>query len=256
MHSMDIESTPIYKEDIEKGLRSLGLTKGDVIEVHSSLSSFGFVEGGADTIIDVLMNIVGSDGTIIMSAYPISKPLSLSKNEKDLGILWKVEVFDETYDGPTGMGIIADKFRLRPGTVMGSGIHRVCAWGKDSELHIRGYDILLKVNGLVLLLGVGIDRCSSMHQAEGAGLPSEIMEYYKIPETIRKEYPTNIYLGYGQTPENGWEKVWNIADQRGLIRKAMIGKASCKLFKARDVIGIYQNALQTDPLGLFGIRKK
>jgi aminoglycoside N3'-acetyltransferase len=249
-------SKPIITEDIDKGLRSLGLKKGDVIEVHSSLSSFGFVEGGAETIIDVLMNIVGSDGTIVMSAYPVSKPLLLSEKERDLGILWKVEVFDETYDGPTGMGIIADKFRHRPGTKIGNGIHRVCAWGKNSELHIKGYDYLVNVNGLVLLLGVGIDRCSSMHQAEGARLPSKLMDYYQIPETIRKEYPNNINLGYGQTPENGWEKVWNIADQKGLIRKVMIGKANCKLFKAKDVIGIYQDALINDPLGLFGIGKK
>ncbi len=32
---------------IEDGLRALGLARGDAAEVHSSLSSFGWVEGGA-----------------------------------------------------------------------------------------------------------------------------------------------------------------------------------------------------------------
>jgi aminoglycoside 3-N-acetyltransferase len=36
---------------LEAGLRALGLGLGDAIEVHSSLSAFGWVDGGAATII-------------------------------------------------------------------------------------------------------------------------------------------------------------------------------------------------------------
>lgn len=35
--------------------RKIGLQEGMSVEVHSSLSSFGFVDGGADTVIDALM---------------------------------------------------------------------------------------------------------------------------------------------------------------------------------------------------------
>jgi len=251
---MDKNHTPLTTKEIENGFRKLGITKGNVVEVHSSLSGFGFVEGGADTIIDALMNIVGREGALVMPAYTISKPLPLSEIEKARGILAKVEIFDETYNGPTGMGIIADKFRNRSETILGKGVHRVCAWGKDAELHSKGYNYLLEVDGLVLLLGVSIDRCSSMHQAEKNGLPEEVTKYFKIPEDIRKDYPSNIYLSYGKTPENGWNKVMEKAEKRELIKSVIIGKAECKLFKAREVIGIYESALQTDPLELFGIR--
>jgi len=44
----------VSKEDIKAGLRKLGLKKGDIVGVHSSLSSFGYVEGGADAVIDSL----------------------------------------------------------------------------------------------------------------------------------------------------------------------------------------------------------
>jgi aminoglycoside N3'-acetyltransferase len=42
----------VDKEDIKVGLRMLGLKKGDSVGVHSSLSSFGRVEGVADAVID------------------------------------------------------------------------------------------------------------------------------------------------------------------------------------------------------------
>jgi hypothetical protein len=32
--------------------------------------------------------------------------------------------------------------------------------------------------------------------------------------------------------------------------------AECMLFKAKPVVGIYEQALRTDPLGLFGLRKR
>ena len=42
-------STPLTQKDIEVGLRQLGLGRGDAVEVHSSLSSFGWVGGDADS---------------------------------------------------------------------------------------------------------------------------------------------------------------------------------------------------------------
>ncbi len=43
---------------IESKLRELGLREGMYIEVHSSLSSFGQIDGGAETVILILQNII------------------------------------------------------------------------------------------------------------------------------------------------------------------------------------------------------
>ena len=152
-------STLLTQIEMEDGLRQLGLALGHAVEVHSSLSSFGWVEGGAATVVDALMNVVGEEGALVMSAYPVSKLLSLTEKEKARGILAKVRIFGEDCDGPTGMGQIADEFRQRPGTVLGTGLHQVCAWGRNAELHSRGYEYLLEIDGWVLLLGVGIGCC-------------------------------------------------------------------------------------------------
>ncbi len=41
----------VTRDDIVKGLRWLGLGAGDKVMVHSSLRSFGEVEGGAETVL-------------------------------------------------------------------------------------------------------------------------------------------------------------------------------------------------------------
>jgi aminoglycoside 3-N-acetyltransferase len=248
--------TPLTRTEIENGLRRLGLVRGDAVEVHSSLSSFGRVEGGATTVVDALMNVVGQEGALVMSAYPLSKPLMLTEEETARGILAKVQLYRDDYAGPTGMGAIADEFRHRPGAILGPGFHRVCAWGHDAERHSQGYAHLLEVDGWVLLLGVGIACCSSMHQAEKVGVPAEITQYYQVPDDIRRDYPQDIYIAYGSTPEDGWAKVRDEADCRGLIKHGRIGQAECMRFRARIVVGIYEEALRTDPCRLFGVERR
>jgi len=58
-----------------------------------------------------------------------------------------------------------------------------------------------------------------MHQAEKAGIPSEIKECFKVPNEIRQDYPDDIYISYGSTPDGAWGKVGKAAEQKGLIKK-------------------------------------
>ncbi|MDF2590032.1 MAG: Aminoglycoside 3-N-acetyltransferase, partial [Anaerocolumna sp.] len=44
----------ITKKQIVAGLKDLGVKEDMELEVHSSLSSFGFVEGGAMAVIDAI----------------------------------------------------------------------------------------------------------------------------------------------------------------------------------------------------------
>ena len=45
----------VTQKHIAEGLQKLGLKKADIFFVHSSLSRFGYVEGGADAVIDALL---------------------------------------------------------------------------------------------------------------------------------------------------------------------------------------------------------
>lgn len=56
----------ILKEEIIQKLREVGLEKGDVVMVHTSLKRMGYVCGGAQTVIEALMEVVRENGTIMM----------------------------------------------------------------------------------------------------------------------------------------------------------------------------------------------
>jgi aminoglycoside N3'-acetyltransferase/predicted enzyme related to lactoylglutathione lyase len=242
--------------DLEQGLRELGLGPGEAVEVHGALSQFGWVEGGAPTVVEALMRVVGEEGALVMSAYPLTLPLPLTDDDKARGIRAKVRFLAEGEVGRTGMGAIADAFRQRPGVVLGPGFHRVCAWGRNAEQHSQGYQYLLDLDGWVLLLGVDIHRCSSMHLAEAkVKLPPDITAVFETPADILCDYPADKwYIQYGEAPEDAWGKIQAEAERRGLIRHTQIGQAECRLFRAKAVVDLYAEALRTDPYGLYGLK--
>ncbi len=251
----------LTKKAIIHDLKKLGLERGIAVEVHSSLKSIGFVEGGAQTVINALMDVVSEEGAIVMSAYLVTPLIPLTEEEKRIGITAKVRKFDEHANCKSGMGVIVDTFCKLPNTYLGKGINRVCAWGHNAKLHSQGYEYLLSIDGWVLLIGVDIHRCSCMHTAEDkVELPKEIDEHFQLPEEIQRQYPrADWYVEYQDPhktlPEDAWGKVQSEAERRGLIRRGYIGQAECRLFKAQPVVDIYEEFLRKDPFRLFGIEK-
>ncbi len=45
-----------------------GITAGDTVVVHASLKRVGWISGGANTVVDALMRVLGPDGTLIVAA--------------------------------------------------------------------------------------------------------------------------------------------------------------------------------------------
>jgi aminoglycoside 3-N-acetyltransferase len=179
----------LTRQDILAGLLALGVQRGDLLEVHSSLSSLGWVQGGAETVIQALMDAVGPGGTLVMPAIPVSPPVPLTEKEVARGITWKVRVLPCDSPGRTGMGAIADAFRRRPDVICGTERYRTCAWGHDAERYGQGFGALPEDDGKVLLIGVGIQRCSCMHVAEDGNIPAEIRALLRPPAPLAREYP-------------------------------------------------------------------
>jgi aminoglycoside 3-N-acetyltransferase len=59
------ERSQVSSRDIIAGLQQFGLPADAVVMVHSSLSSFGHVAGGARTVVDALRQVCG---TVVMLA--------------------------------------------------------------------------------------------------------------------------------------------------------------------------------------------
>lgn len=182
----------LNKQDLINGLCKAGINKGDEIEVHSSLSSFGYVDGGAENVISALKEAVGDNGSIFMPALRLSPELPLTEEDKKAGITSKIKILPENRTH-SAMGIIADTFRMMPDTVTGDGIFAVSGWGRN---------------------------------ANEAGEP----------------------------PVKPWYSIQAQAYEKGLIREGYIGSCKYMCFGIWDVVGLYRQALETDPPGLYGLR--
>ena len=82
----------VTEQQLKRALAELGVEKGMILEVHSSLSSFGRLEGGAVTVIDTLKELVTEEGSIFMPALRLSSELELTDEDKRLGITVKIKV--------------------------------------------------------------------------------------------------------------------------------------------------------------------
>jgi len=55
----------VTKTEIMESLAALGVVSGDIVLVHSSFKSLGFIEGGADTVIGAFEDLIGPSGTLV-----------------------------------------------------------------------------------------------------------------------------------------------------------------------------------------------
>ena len=184
---------PIIKKDVTEALEQAGVSKGQVLMVHTSMSSIGYVCGGAQTIIEALTETVGPEGTVMM-------PTQSWKNlDPADGVHWTVPeeywqiirdnwpAYDKRITPTNTMGAVAEMFRNWPGTLRSDHPARsVAAWGKFAEYLTSDHDLsnifgdgspigrLYELDAKVLLIGVGYDKNTSLHLADvRAGYPGK-----------------------------------------------------------------------------------
>jgi len=159
-------SNPNTFESLVRDFAGLGVANGMTVMVHSSLGKVGWTEGGPLTVIRALLELLGTQGTLVM---PAESPAQSDPLEP---------VFDPQTT-PTAMGAIPEAFRMYPGTLRSNHpLVSVCANGRlASEItrqhalafcESRGtpFEKLYELSAFTLLLGVGFDRCTSLHYAE------------------------------------------------------------------------------------------
>lgn len=59
----------LTQKELVSQLTELGLKEGDLVHVKVSLRSLGKIEGGAKTIIDSILAVIGKDGTLVCDSF-------------------------------------------------------------------------------------------------------------------------------------------------------------------------------------------
>lgn len=231
-------------EEIVAGLRALGLEPGGMLHVHSSLSSFGYVEGGAETVVDALLEVLGPDGTLMVPTFNHQRREAFDDDR---------EIFDLRTTRSMN-GAITEAARLRPEAHRSLHPTHPCAaigpkaeWLTSEHLELKTFDVnsplgkLLFSGGMVLMLGVGMNTCTAAHVAEtraGArcmGYRQEIRKL-RMPTTGEVIDARSVqWRGEGKCRVE-WAPIEALMRRRGLIRDRLIGDAHVMLFDGGEMV--------------------
>lgn len=229
--------SPNTFDSLVREFSELGVVAGMTVMVHSSLGRVGWTTGGPVTVIRALLESVGPDGTVAMPAE--------SPTVSDPGA--HLPVFDPLTT-PTTMGAVPEAFRTFPGTVRSNHpLVSVCANGRFSGEITKHHELafceglgtpfekLYLLDAFTLLLGVGFDRCTSLHYAESL-VPSRRTAISRFPmmrngERVWMEVPDMASDNGVHFPIVGARFASNCA-----VRTARVGDADAMLFSTRKLV--------------------
>jgi len=187
----------LTQKEIESALVNVGIKNGDVVMLHSSLSSLGNVENGAEDAINAFINVIGSSGTLAMPSFP-----AIGYN---LDYLKSNPVFD-IRNTPSKMGAITETFRKMNGVKRSfHPTDAVCALGKEAEMltkdhfgQLTPYNInspfykLIQLKAKIVLIGVELETVTNFHT------PEDAIVNFKYPIYHAKIFTASMIDEYGK----------------------------------------------------------
>jgi aminoglycoside 3-N-acetyltransferase len=207
-----------------------------IVMVHSSLGRVGWTEGGPSAVIQALAEVLGPSGTLVM---PAESPQLADPTSQD--------VFDPNAT-PTTMGAVAEAFRSYPGTRRSSHpLVSVCANGRYAQeitaehaLELcegRGtpFEKLYDLDAWTLLLGVGFNRCTSLHYAESL-VPNRrtMVSGFPIIENGVRVWVEKLSMGTDNSTH--FPVVGQRFVDRGHVRAGRVGNADALFFSTRALV--------------------
>ena len=246
----------VTKRDIIDGLHRVDLGPGAIVVVHTSLRSFGHVEGGAETVIAALEETVTRAGLVIMPThslclkhYPNVQPFdprtsvaytgrvpNVFRRQRDVLRSLHPTHSDAAW-GDRAAELLADHDSRGPVGV-DSPLHRAAQWG-----------------GWVLQLGVGHGTNTTLHLAQVlAGVPYLHVLYRRAwGETALVRRPDGsveeVSMVNDEWPgcSGGFLAIEPLLEARGLTRETRIGSCRARLTPMTEMIDLAVEGIGKDP---------
>jgi aminoglycoside 3-N-acetyltransferase len=244
---------------IRQELETLGLPSGATVVVHSSLSAFGAIRGGAQSIVEALQHCVGPSGTLVVPTFtpqvsdPHPQPSSFD-DPQIIGDRQSVPLFHDHLPTPMGAvpnAVLAHPERLRgrhpQASVAAIGTKAreitadqpfIYALGKDSP-----FEKMYRLGAYILLLGVGHNRNSFLHYAESL-VPHHRTKLRRFPYMIGNERVWVEVPDVGDDNGKYFPQIGSEAEAAGLIRSTMIGSARCELMECVPFVDFARSRLE------------
>lgn len=239
------------QDDLVEQLRALGIKQGDVIEVHASLKSMGYILGGAPTLLDALLTVLGLEGTLVMSAqsWGNSEPAYFENPPIEVDQFSRLRDTHPAYKGKMEelryMGELTKALQLRPNSYVSNhpqyafiAIGKHAKWITQSHPLNEGFSLesplgkMLELKTKVLLIGVNYDRATGMHLGEHLsqkrpiqiqGSRIVVKQEAQWVKFLTQDYNSDDFLEVGKHME-----------EKGKVDVGHLGKAECKYFSLQD----------------------
>jgi aminoglycoside 3-N-acetyltransferase len=201
---------PATARSLAADLTALGLPRGGVVLVHSSLRAIGWVVGGAEAVVEALLDVLGPDGTLVVPSFSTARTEPSRWQHPPVPESWwpviraETPAFDPRVSSTRQMGAIVDCVLRWPGTVRGPHPHvSLAANGPLAAEVVAPHPLdaglgdaspmgrLYDLDAHILLLGVGHGNNSSLHLAEA-----------------RADYPGKTYYDEGAAVLVDGERRW------------------------------------------------
>jgi aminoglycoside 3-N-acetyltransferase len=247
--------TCLTVERLKDDFQKLGISAGMTLLVHCSLTKIGWICGGPVTVIQVLLDILGPDGTLIMPSHTSDNSDPKYWENPPVPSEWfdiirqSTPAFQANITPTFNMGKLAETFRHWPGVLRSQHpLYSVIAVGQKAKLitdnHYeccgeqsplaRLYDCT--DNGYVLLLGVQHRNNTSLHLAEYR---------FQMKDNIQKSFINGASIINPETNMRQWFEwvdydyesedfidVGNAFDSiEGNTKTGKVGLAECRLMK-------------------------
>jgi aminoglycoside 3-N-acetyltransferase len=240
--------------DIVSGLRQIVHDRRQPLIVHTSLSSFGEIRGGAETLLGALLMI--TDG-MMMPAFTYKTMIIPEQGPQDNGMVYgsghdnnrMAEFFQPTMPVDTTIGATAETFRKQPYTKRSN--HPILSFaGVNVEEALNAQSlqeplapirVLLEQDALVLLLGVDHSVNTSIHYAERLAVRKQFIRWALTGDGVR-ECPN--FPGCS----DGFEQAASHLEE--ITRKTMIGEAQVRVIPLQPMVEILSGLIKENPLAL------
>ena len=239
--------------DFITSFRKLDLRQVPVI-AHASLSAFGYVQGGAETIVGAL---VASFSGVIMPTFTYKTMITPDVGPLDNGISYgtgqhsnrQAEFYRPSMPADPSIGIVPETLRHHPGAIRSN--HPIYSFsGVNADFAVKSQTLqnpfapieaLAASAGWVLLLGVDHTSNTSIHFAEQVVGRRQFIRWALTPQGV---IPCPRWPGCSY----GFNQV--IPRLKGLTKRVHIGRAmvqACPLVGLVETVG---DMISEDPLAL------
>jgi aminoglycoside 3-N-acetyltransferase len=223
---------------------------------HTSLRSFGHVEGGAMGLIQALFDAVGPEGTLVAPTLTGSRTDGPDHPP----------VFDRDRT-PCWTGRVPETFRQLPGALRSlhpthsvTAIGRRAAWLIDGHLEAPSpcgirtpYARLASEGGQVVLFGVDFESCTLVHSIEEvAGVPYHLQDVL-TPVSIRAggaRLERSLRLHVWDDRFKDFNRLAPPLKAAGGMRQGLIGSSLTTVIDAEILWSVGVALLRRDPLYL------